>query len=108
MKKPDGNFRASISLLDPRRPELMSVMARILNIQPQDLALSIEKSLRELTSKEVAKMLGICTDTVMVWHRAGLLNGRVANDKGEYLFDFPKGNLPPKRPGEKLYVRKKS
>ena len=61
----------------------------------------------KLTTTEIAKMLGVCTTTVIDWPRAGLLNGRVANDKGEYLFDLPLGNLPPKRPGEKLYVRKK-
>ena len=61
----------------------------------------------KLTSKEVAKILGICTTTVIDWHRAGLVNGRVANDKGDYLFDLPIDNLPSKRPGEKLYVRKK-
>jgi DNA invertase Pin-like site-specific DNA recombinase/DNA-binding transcriptional regulator YiaG len=61
----------------------------------------------KLTTTEIAKMLGVCTTTVIDWHRAGLLNGRVASDKGEYLFALPIGNLPPKRPGEKLYVRKK-
>ena len=61
----------------------------------------------KLTTREIAKMLGICTKTVIDWHGVGLLNGCVANDKGEYLFALPIGNLPPKRPGEKLYVRKK-
>jgi hypothetical protein len=62
----------------------------------------------KLTTKELAKMLGICTSTVIDWHRAGLLNGRVANDKGDHLFDFPKGNLPSKRPGEKGLVQQRA
>ncbi len=53
-------------------------------------------------------MLGICTTTVIQWYKAGLLNGYVANDKGEYLFDVPVGNLPFKRQGEKLETRKKN
>jgi hypothetical protein len=61
----------------------------------------------KLTTREIAKMLGICTKTVIDWYNVGLLNGHIANDKGEYLFDLPQNNLPPKRPGEKLYVRKK-
>jgi hypothetical protein len=55
----------------------------------------------KLTSEEVVKMLGICTTTVIQWYKAGLLNGYVANDKGEYLFDVPAGNLPFKRQGQK-------
>jgi len=62
----------------------------------------------KLTSKEVAKMLGICTTTVLQWYKAGLLNGYVASDKGECLFDVPISNLPSKRPGEKLETRKKN
>lgn len=61
----------------------------------------------KLTTKDLAKRLGVCTTTVIDWHKAGLLNGCIANDKGEYLFDLPIGNLPSKRPGGKLYGRKK-
>lgn len=61
----------------------------------------------KLTSKEVAKMFGICTTTAIQWHKAGLLKGYVVNDKGEYLFDTPEGSIPPKRPGEKLQTRRK-
>lgn len=62
----------------------------------------------KLTSEEVAKMLGICTTTVIQWYKAGLLNGYVANDKGECLFDLPADNLLFKRQGEKLETRKKN
>jgi len=71
---------------------------------------SCYRHLREvgkLTCEELAKMLGVSTSTVNHWHRAGLLSGRVANDKGECLYDLPGGNLPTKRQGEKLDARKK-
>jgi len=43
-----GLFRATISLLDPRRPELMAVMAPVLNSEPHELERSIRPSLRHL------------------------------------------------------------
>lgn len=61
----------------------------------------------KLTVKEMADRLGISPSTVIQWYKAGLLTGYVANDKGEYLFDPPGDNCPPKRPGEKLETRKK-
>jgi pyrimidine deaminase RibD-like protein len=41
-------FSATVSLLDPRCPHLMNVIAAVLSIEPDDLALSIRKSLRDL------------------------------------------------------------
>ncbi len=61
----------------------------------------------KLTSKEMAEMLGIAKATVLAWHKAGLLCGYIADDKGEYLFDTPSNNLPSKKQGEKLHERKK-
>lgn len=43
-----GRFSATISLLDPARPELMAAIAPVLNLDPADLALGIRRSLREL------------------------------------------------------------
>ena len=60
----------------------------------------------KLTVPEMAKRLGICTDTVKKWYQAGLLTGYVANDKGEYLFDPPTAHRPVKRRGEKLETRR--
>jgi hypothetical protein len=45
---PPGEFRVVISLLDPRRPELMTVMAPVLKMEPADLSQSIRRSLQEL------------------------------------------------------------
>ncbi len=47
---------------------------------------SYYKYLREenkLTVKEMAEKLGICTRTVILWYKAGMLKGYIANDKGE-------------------------
>lgn len=45
---PKVEFQATISLLDPRVPELMKVMAPVLRMKPKDLARSIRHSFREL------------------------------------------------------------
>ena len=44
----ESTFTATISLLDPRRPELMAAMAPVLNREPVDLAESIRRSVRIL------------------------------------------------------------
>lgn len=44
----DSAFTATISLLDPRRPELMAVMAPVLDSDPADLEGSIRRSLKNL------------------------------------------------------------
>lgn len=44
----DSAFTATISLLDPRRPELVGAMAPVLNREPADLAESIRRSVRNL------------------------------------------------------------
>lgn len=41
-------FRVTISLLDPRRPELMAVMSPILNSKASDLARNIHRTLNDL------------------------------------------------------------
>jgi DNA invertase Pin-like site-specific DNA recombinase len=61
----------------------------------------------KLTLAEMAQQLGVCKDTVKRWHRAGLLTGYVANDKGECLFDPITGQRPVKRQGVKLANRGK-
>ncbi len=61
----------------------------------------------KLTCEELAEMLGVSTTTVKHWHKTGLLRGGVANDKGECLYDLPKGNLPTKIQGGKLNAGKK-
>lgn len=48
LTNPSEEFSVTISLLDPRSPILMAVMAPILRMDPNDLSLSIRRSLQEL------------------------------------------------------------
>jgi DNA invertase Pin-like site-specific DNA recombinase/transposase InsO family protein len=54
-----------------------------------------------LTQKEVARLLHVCTSTVNLWRRHGLLKACRYNTKMEYLYESPGGNLPVKRQGRK-------
>lgn len=49
-----------------------------------------------LTIEEMAKALGVCTRTVKVWHRRGLLRSYQYNDKGQCLFEPPDEHAPVK------------
>jgi hypothetical protein len=58
-----------------------------------------------LSLAEIARRLAIHPRTVKKWRNAGLLTGRLANDKGEYLYQLPEPDLarpdtgrPPRRP----------
>lgn len=65
--------------------------------------------LREMgkrTAQEMAKLLAINKQSVERWHKAGLLSGYLADDRGIYLFDPPSPNLPPKCLGKKLSDRR--
>jgi len=50
----ESAFTATISLLDPRRPELMGVVAPALNREPADLEESIRRSMRNLVQLKQA------------------------------------------------------
>jgi len=52
-----------------------------------------------LTLTEIGHRLGVSPNTVKTWRNRGLLTGRLANDKGEYLYHMPPHNLPRPRPG---------
>jgi DNA invertase Pin-like site-specific DNA recombinase len=52
-----------------------------------------------LTLTEIARRLDVSPKTVKTWRNQGLLTGRLANDKGEYLYQLPPPNLPRPRPG---------
>jgi hypothetical protein len=52
-----------------------------------------------LTLNEIARRLGISPNTVKTWRDAGLLTGRLANDKGEYMYHLPSPDLPRPRIG---------
>lgn len=54
-----------------------------------------------LTLQEMASSLGVCTATVKVWRRIGLLAAHRYNDKGEYLFEIP-SDAPPVKWKHKL------
>ncbi|MPY85966.1 MAG: recombinase family protein, partial [Actinophytocola sp.] len=51
-----------------------------------------------LTPTEMAKLIGINTQTVKAWWRAGIVSGQRYNDKGETLYHPPDPDKPPKRP----------
>src|SRR6266540_3925799 len=58
-----------------------------------------------LSLAEIARRLAIHPNTVKKWRNDGLLTGRLANDKGEYLYQLPGPDLvrphtgrPPRRP----------
>jgi hypothetical protein len=52
-----------------------------------------------LTLNEIGRQLGISPNTVKTWRNRGLHTGRLANDKGEHLYQLPDPNLPRPRPG---------
>ncbi|MET9030988.1 recombinase family protein [Nocardia sp. NPDC004168] len=58
-----------------------------------------------LTLNEIARHLNISPNTVKTWRNNGLLTGKRANDKGEYLYQLPSPDLarprigrPPRKP----------
>jgi DNA invertase Pin-like site-specific DNA recombinase len=52
-----------------------------------------------LTLTEIGHRLDVSPNTVKTWRNRGLLTGRLANDKGEYLYQMPDPHLPRPRPG---------
>jgi DNA invertase Pin-like site-specific DNA recombinase len=60
-----------------------------------------------LTLEEVARSLGVSTNTVKIWRRRGLLGGHLSNDKNEYLFTPLGPDAPVKSPGKKLSERRR-
>ncbi|WP_127361598.1 hypothetical protein [Actinacidiphila soli] len=65
-----------------------------LRSHPQRLA-----DLGMVSLNEIARHLGIHANTVKKWRDAGLLTGRLANDKGEYLYYPPPPDLARPRIG---------
>jgi len=59
-----------------------------------------------LTESEIAKQLGICTETAKIWRRHGLLRARRYNEKNEYLYEPVENNRPVKNQGIKLSKRR--
>jgi DNA invertase Pin-like site-specific DNA recombinase len=59
-----------------------------------------------LTESEIAEELGICTGTVKIWRRHGLLRARRYNEKNEYLYEPVGNNRPVKNQGIKLSKRR--
>src|SRR5439155_41205 len=47
-----------------------------------------------LTMAEAARALGLCSATVKVWRRAGLLRAHPYDDKPQYLFEPPGADVP--------------
>jgi hypothetical protein len=55
-----------------------------------------------LTLPEIAAQLGVCTATVKVWRRNGLLRAHAYNDKHEWLFEPPSDHAPIKHKRKRL------
>ena len=49
--------------------------------------------------KQMARQLRVCTKTVKVWRRCGLLKAHAYNDKNQYLYERLGQRRPRKRPG---------
>jgi DNA invertase Pin-like site-specific DNA recombinase len=60
-----------------------------------------------LTAEEMAEALSITKSTVMVWYRAGLLQGHVYNAKNSCMFEPPGPDAPTKLQGRKLADRRR-
>ncbi len=54
-----------------------------------------------LTREEIATRLNVCTDTVKIWGRRGLLHRHAYNDKPEWLYEPPGPNPPVKMQGRR-------
>lgn len=59
-----------------------------------------------LTVEELARSLGVCTDTVESWRQHGLLTAYRYNDKGEWLYEHPGDQAPAKHKWKGLSSRK--
>ena len=57
-----------------------------------------------LTTGEMAERLGVSTDTVNAWRKAGLLRGHVYTDGGVHMFEIPE-HPPTKQPRREFSVR---
>jgi len=60
----------------------------------------------KLTAKEISKKFGVCSGTVIKWHRAGLITANMITGKNKFLFDDPGDIILVSRRGEKLATRK--
>jgi DNA invertase Pin-like site-specific DNA recombinase len=56
-----------------------------------------------LTPEDVARRYGLQLSTVHEWRRRGLLRAHPVNDKGEYLYEIPSNDLPPKFAWKRSY-----
>lgn len=58
-----------------------------------------------LTLREMSQKLKVAPGTVLKWRKHGIVAGRQANDKKEYLFEPPGPNPPKKQIGVNLALR---
>ena len=58
-----------------------------------------------LTESDIAKKLGICTKTVKIWRKHGLLRARAYNEKKQYLYEPVDNDGPVQKYGIKLSER---
>ena len=96
-----ATFSATISLLDPRRREVMHVIAPVLSMEPDDLARSIRRSLTDLQrfkgglSEEIRARFDVRVHPALPFGSAILLdhkerNGRIQIETKPYKVGFQK------------------
>ncbi len=56
-----------------------------------------------LTPQDVADRYGVALSTVHLWRRRGLLRAHPTNDRGEYLYEIPREDLPAKYAHKREY-----
>ena len=57
-----------------------------------------------LTLQELAQRLDVCTCTIKIWRRRGLLRAQRYDDRGGYLFDTPNYEIPRKGAHKPTYL----
>jgi DNA invertase Pin-like site-specific DNA recombinase len=60
-----------------------------------------------LTLEETAEKLDVCTDTVKIWRRAGLLRAHRYSEKNEFLYEPPGNDAPIKKRWKGLSGRRR-
>ena len=57
-----------------------------------------------LAPQEVAVRYGVALSTVHLWRPRGLLRAHPVNDRGDYLYEIPAGDLPAKYAHKREYL----
>jgi DNA invertase Pin-like site-specific DNA recombinase/DNA-binding transcriptional regulator YiaG len=84
------------------------VVARIRKVYGLQTCYERLRAAGRLTKEELATQLGISSRTVKIWHSAGLLRGKLYNNKRGFLYDPPGPNAPIKHARHRLQERRQA